>query len=114
MDVSLYSQPEEANVALDDVRVRLRQKLERSFGAEEASILMDRPPGGWNDLVTVTVLDSKLEALEAKLETVKSELSASLRSEIRDQTRWLATLVIAAQAVLIAAVAAIGTLLRFA
>jgi hypothetical protein len=36
----------------DDVRIRLRQKLEAAFGAEEASFLMDRPPGGWNDLVT--------------------------------------------------------------
>ena len=51
----------------EDVRVRLRTKLEAAFGAEEASIRMDRPPGGWNDLVTNQVLDAKLAALEHKL-----------------------------------------------
>ncbi len=28
---------------------------------------MDRPPGGWNDLVTNQMLDAKLSALEHKL-----------------------------------------------
>jgi len=51
----------------EEVRVRLRTKLEAAFGAEEASILMDRPPGGWNDLVTNEMLDAKLAALENKL-----------------------------------------------
>ena len=30
----------------EEARVRLRTKLESAFGAEEASILMDRPPAG--------------------------------------------------------------------
>lgn len=51
----------------EEVRVRLRTKLEAAFGAEEASILMDRPPGGWNDLVTNQMLDVRLAALEHKL-----------------------------------------------
>jgi len=51
----------------EDVRVRLRTKLEAAFGAEEASILMDRPPGGWNDLVTNQMLEVRLAALEHKL-----------------------------------------------
>ncbi len=50
-------------MTIEDVRVRLRTKLESAFGAEEASLLMDRPPGGWNDLVTNQVLDAKLDAL---------------------------------------------------
>jgi hypothetical protein len=54
-------------MAAEEVRVRLRQKLEASYGAEEASYLMDRPPGGWNDLVTNQMLDAKLAALEHKL-----------------------------------------------
>jgi hypothetical protein len=54
-------------MATEDVRVRLRTKLESAFGAEEASILMDRPPGGWNDLVTNQVLEARLAALEHKL-----------------------------------------------
>ncbi len=54
-------------MVVEDVRVRLRTKLESAFVAEEASLLLDRPPGGWNDLVTNQVLDAKLAALEYKL-----------------------------------------------
>ena len=54
-------------MTIEEVRVRLRTKLEAAFGAEEASILMDRPPGGWNDLVTNQVLEARLAALEYKL-----------------------------------------------
>lgn len=63
----------------EDVRVRLRTKLETAFGAEEASILMDRPPGGWNDLVTNQVLEARLAALEHKL-------VATLERGFRNQT----------------------------
>lgn len=38
-------------MTLEDARVPLRQKLEDAYGVEEASILLDRPPGGWSDLV---------------------------------------------------------------
>ena len=143
-------------MTVDDVRVRLRQKLEQSFGAEEASLLMDRPPGGWNDLVTIPVLDSKFavldarfdaidtkfhamdtkfdaidtkfdamdtkfdaidtkfEAMDAKLEAMEARLRSDIHREIRDQTRWLANFVIAAQGVVVAVMAAIGAILRFA
>ena len=43
---------------------RLREKLESTLAVEEASILIDRPPGGCNDLVTTQVLDVRLSALE--------------------------------------------------
>ena len=66
----------------EDVRVRLRHKLEAAFGAEEASILMDRPPGGWSDLVTNQMLESRLDA-------VKHELIATIERCFRNQTRWL-------------------------
>ena len=72
-------------MTVEDVRVRLRTKLESAFGAEEASILMDRPPGGWNDLVTNQVLDAKLVALEVKLVAQMAELRgemAALRGEM--------------------------------
>ena len=54
-------------MAIEEARVRLRRKLEDAYGVEEASILMDRPPGGLSDLVTNQVLDAKLSALEHKL-----------------------------------------------
>ena len=63
----------------EDVRVRLRTKLEAAYGAEEASYLMDRPPGGWNDLVTNQVLDAKLDAL-------RYELVATMERGFKTQT----------------------------
>ena len=77
-------------MATEDVRVRLRTKLESAFGAEEASLLMDRPPGGWNDLVTNQVLDAKLAALEFKLVAqmtdLRGELVATMERGFRSQT----------------------------
>ena len=66
-------------MTIEEVRVRLRTKLKAAFGAEEASILMDRPPGGWNDLVTNQVLEARLDAL-------KFELVATMERGFRVQT----------------------------
>ena len=49
-----------------DVRLRLRRKLEEMVGVEEADLLMDRPPGGWSSLVTKDWLHLELAALEVK------------------------------------------------
>ena len=73
----------------EDVRMRLRTKLEEAFGAEEASILMDRPPGGCNDLVTSQVLESRLDA-------VKHELVATMERGFRTQTWRLVTAIFVA------------------
>jgi len=75
-------------MTVDEARVRLRQKLEDAYGVEEATILMDRPAGGWNDLVTNQMLDAKLSALERKL-------LAELDRRFRSQTWALATLLVA-------------------
>lgn len=79
----------------EDVRIRLRRKLESAFGAEEASLLMDRPPGGWNDLVTNQVLDAKLAALEHKL-------VATMERGFRIQTWRLAVALLATVTVMTA------------
>ena len=71
-------------MTIEDVRMRLRTKLESAFGAEEASLLMDRPPGGWNDLVTNQVLEARLDALEYKLVGQMSDLRADLRTEMAE------------------------------
>ncbi|HEU5301288.1 MAG TPA: hypothetical protein VFW06_03510 [Acidimicrobiia bacterium] len=73
-------------MTVEDVRVRLRTKLESAFGAEEASILMDRPPGGWNDLVTNQVLDAKLAALEYELVSQMQELRIEMARGFQVQT----------------------------
>jgi hypothetical protein len=75
-------------MAVDDVRVRLRRQLEDAFGVEEASILMDRPPGGWNDLVTHQTLKLEMDVLRAELRTEMAELSASVDRRLRAQT-WM-------------------------
>ena len=79
----------------EDIRVRLRNKLESAFGAEEASLLMDRPPGGWNDLVTNQVLEARLTALE-------NRLVATMERGFRIQTWRLATALLATVTVMTA------------
>jgi hypothetical protein len=69
-------------MAVEEARVRLRRQLEATFGVEEASILMDRPPGGWNDLVTNQTLDLKIDALRYELRTEMHDLRADLRLEM--------------------------------
>jgi hypothetical protein len=86
----------------DDVRVRLRNKLESAFGAEEASILMDRPPGGWNDLVTNQVLDAKLSALSAELGAEMALLRTDVQAAIAKQTWRLAMALLATVTVMTA------------
>ena len=94
-------------MAVEEPRVRLRRQLEATFGVEEASILMDRPPGGWNDLVTNQTLDLKIDALRYELRTEVHDLRADLRVEtrqgrgsvdrrLRAQTWMMMTTVIAA------------------
>jgi hypothetical protein len=72
-------------MAVEEVRARLRLKLEEIVGSEETSYLMDRPPGGWSDLVTNQTLTDKLDALRqemrAEISDVRTELAA-LRGEV--------------------------------
>ena len=70
------------------------------MGAEETSYLMDRPPGGWSDLVTNQTLTDKLDVLRhetrAEFASVRAEmaaLSASIDSRLRKQT-WVMTTVL--------------------
>jgi hypothetical protein len=88
-------------MAIEEARLRLRRQLEDTFGVEEASILMDRPPGGWNDLVTNQSLAREMDALRSELRgemaelrgEVKGEmaaLSASVDRRLRAQT-WITT-----------------------
>jgi hypothetical protein len=81
----------------------IARQLEDAFGVKEASILMDRPPGGWSDLVTNQVLDLKIDALRADLRTEMSalrtdlaKLDASVDRRLRAQTWMMMTTMIAA------------------
>ena len=71
-------------MAIEDVRVRLRRQLEDAFGVEEASILMDRPPGGWSDLVTNQTLDLKIDALRSDIRTEMHAFRSDMRTEMNE------------------------------
>lgn len=83
-------------MAVDEVRVRLRRQLEDAFGVEEASVLMDRPPGGWSDLVTNQTLDLKIDVLRHELRVEMAQLSASVDRRLRSQTWMMMSTMIAA------------------
>src|SRR6476646_213956 len=71
-------------MTVEEARVRLRRQLEDAFGVEEASILMDRPPGGWSDLVTNQTLDLKIDALRSDVRTQMSDLRSELKVELSE------------------------------
>jgi hypothetical protein len=77
-------------MTVDDLRQRTRIKLEEILGAEEASWLMDRPPGGWSDLVTNETLALKVDALRAEFHADLERLSGSVDRRLRAQT-WITT-----------------------
>ena len=51
---------------------------------------MDRPPGGWNDLVTNQTLDLKIDAFWHECRASMEALSASVDRRLRAQT-WITT-----------------------
>ena len=86
-------------MAAEDVRLRLRRRLEEMIGVDEADLLMARPPGGWGDLVTkdwlhpeLSVIEGKIDAQSARLDRVEDRLDklevrmTSLERELRAQT----------------------------
>lgn len=70
-------------MAVDEVRIRLRRKLEEMLGVDEADLLMDRPPGGWSDLVTQASLD---RTLDLRLAALQHELAGTFHREMTLQT----------------------------
>ncbi|MGI8797163.1 MAG: hypothetical protein ACR2IR_11380 [Acidimicrobiia bacterium] len=84
-------------MAVNEVRERLKQQLENDYGVEGAAILMDRPPGGWSDLVTRDYLDAKLDAVREQMGALRSDLKADMATlggavdrRLRSQT-WITT-----------------------
>ena len=87
--------------------------MEELVGLEEADLLLDRPDGGWSELVTKQYLAHELElrfaAQESKLEAKLSELNTTMHREFRAQTWRLVTVmlgVIAAVGGIVAAIQA--------
>ena len=96
-------------LTVDEVRLRLRRRLEELVGLEEADLLLDRPDGGWSELVTKQYLAHELDLrftaqeskLDAKLEAKLSELNTTMHQEFRAQTWRLVT-------VMLGVIAAVG------
>ena len=55
-------------MSVHDERVQLHERLEELVGVSGADILMDRPPGGWGDLVTNHTLDLRFAASEERFD----------------------------------------------
>ena len=112
-------------MAVDEQHLRIRRSLEETLGVEEASYLMDRPVGGWSELVTnqtlglrVSVLDERFRAIDARFAQVDARFAQvdarfaqvdarfngldvrldAIHREIRDQSWKLMTAVIAGMA----------------
>jgi hypothetical protein len=100
-------------MTVDESSARLRARLQEEYGMDEAAILMDRPPGGWGDLVTNQSLDQHLAAFEdrldakfeAKFEAFEYRVTSLLDRGIREQTWRLMTATIGAITAVVAAMA---------
>ena len=86
--------------------MRVRRSLEEKLGVEEASYLMDRPAGGWSQLVTNQTLDLKFDVVDQRFESLRHELTsemqalrAELHQSIRQQTWAVMTVLVASLAV---------------
>ena len=76
--------------------MHLRTRLQELVGVSGADILMDRPAGGWSDLVTNQTLDLKIDVLRHELRTEMANLSASVDRRLRAQTWMMMSTMIAA------------------
>jgi hypothetical protein len=82
-------------MGVDEVRMRLRRQLEETYGMEGASQLLDdRPPGGWQAVVTRDYLDLRLDALESRLHAEIVESRAEIDRRFRTQTWFLCSALI--------------------
>jgi len=63
-------------MTVDEDWMRLRTRLVELVGVSGADILMDRPPGGWSDLVTNHTLDLRFAAWEERFDRKVDALEA--------------------------------------
>lgn len=93
-------------MAVEEPRVRLRRQLEETYGVEGAAILMDRPPGGWSDLVTNQTLALQFEALDHRFDALEHRLQAAFHEQTTRLVLWIVPTIFAGIAALGAIVAA--------
>ena len=71
-------------MAIDEQRLRVRRSLEEKLGVEEASYLMDRPVGGWSELVTNHTLDLKFAVVDERFAAI-DERFAGLEKRVDER-----------------------------
>lgn len=109
-------------MSIDQDRIELRLKLEELVGVSGAGILMDRPPGGWGDLVTNHTLDlrfaafeeridrridgleHKIDRFEDKIDQSRLEILVEMHRRLRAQTWMTITTFTALAGVIVAAI----------
>ncbi len=105
----------------EDIRRRARRELTEKTSVETADYLLERPPGGWDNLPTKAdvahvgeIVDTKLDALRHELKGEMTHVRSDLGSEIaqlrndmhedfRSQTWRLITAMTAIVGVIVAA-----------
>jgi hypothetical protein len=97
-------------MTVNEISDRLRARLQEEYGVDEAAILMDRPPGGWGDLVTNQSLDRRLAPefalLRSEMNAGFAQLQSSIDRQVNAQTWRLMTATLSAMAILVAAMVA--------
>ena len=87
-------------MTVEEARIRLRTQLEEMLGVTEASILLDRPPGGWNELATKVDLaaleariDRRFEEMDRRFDgfdtTMELRIESAVNRAVASQTRWI-------------------------
>lgn len=91
--------------------MHLRTRLEELVGVSGAEILMDRPPGGWSDLVTNHTLDLRFAAVDARFAAVdhrfdrfEHQLLAQVDRRLRTQAWMTMSTIVAVGGVVVAAI----------
>jgi hypothetical protein len=69
---------------------------------------MDRPPGGWSDLVTNQTITLHFEALDHRFDALEHRLRAEFREQTTRLLMWIVPTIFAGIAALGAIVAAAG------
>jgi len=113
-------------MSVDEARMQLRARLEELVGVSGAEILMDRPPGGWSDIVTNHTLDLRFAvfeersdrkfdavlaemragfaAIDLKFDLMRAEFDAKMDRRFRSQTLVMFSTFVALSGVIVAAI----------